>query len=950
MSEDIIKVRGTSGAFKANPGGQVEIPYPVKAVVKDNIDAARTGRIRVYIEAFSGLDPNVDTQWVTVSYLTPFFGVTPGAIDKETGSLGTFKENPHSYGFWAQPPDIDSEVICIFVNGKKDFGYYIGCIPAPGLLHMVPAIGATKQIVAESGPDAKAYGGAKILPTVEMQPFNKSLANAPNPYDTKKPIHKRVATQLFEQGLIKDPVRGAITSSSMRESPSRVMGISTPGRPIYKGGLDGKDEEIAAKIPSASDDALKIVGRRGGHSFVMDDGDFKGKNNLMRLRTSAGHQITMSDDGQTIFVIHSNGQSWIELGKEGTIDMFCTNSVNVRTQGDLNFHADRNINMHAKEEFNMFAKKITVNSEKDYNLRVGTEFTQHTVGEHTLKVDKRMSFDSKGDASMASAGISYVNGSKVNLNTGSTSLKPKEVKEFVPKKHSETTFDKEKGWTSCPCKLCSITSRAPTHTPWSEHNKGVCCKGSCSSKSSCCATPGSEVSGCTGCCGGSCSNPTDKEKIKTVPETTTVTGSPTILEKDTVAALIAQSALNAQKDPLHEMAKEFNGRAEKDGKIFAMFGKFNHTPTHLEKTGYLKSGAAAYADKLVAKNFPIADALPAIFFTGKDNINTIAEYLRSPKTQLNVEIALMEQGIRDFKKAGLITGRESSTQLGGIALTSSKYGSEKAIDFVKSTSGRRTVSPNDPIVDTFASGTYASTLADRSLSPEGKLLESLSYKPVATDAYKNSYTILFELIKKTSEDLQVGPQDLSLISSSVEIPGSSEVNLLIDKKPIDKPLNDIFNTKEVKRTNLKAVIYDGLSEEETTRIDRLVDSLNLNQRNTFSFPVSGLNTLDRSEVNLQSKALLGPGVPVSSSASDTITQTKSQFQIRFEELTLELKTLESLRDELSVEYETISSVYGTSSPEFKKIDSDYKDVLIKIRTTKDEIEEIKDTLAVKTVP
>jgi hypothetical protein len=948
MSEDLVKVRGTSGAFKPNPGGQVEIPYPVKGLVKDNIDAARTGRIRVYIEAFSGLDPDVDTQWVTVNYLSPFFGHTPGTIEKETSSLGTFKENPHSYGFWTQPPDLETEVICIFINGKKDFGYYIGCIPAPGLLHMVPAIGATNEIVAESGADAKAYGGAKILPTVEMQPYNKELSNSPNPYKTKKPIHKRVATQLFEQGLIKDQVRGSITSSSMRESPSRVLGISTPGRPIYKGGIDGKDEEIAKKVMQASDDDLKITGRRGGHSFVMDDGDFDGKNNLMRLRTSAGHQITMSDDGQTIFVIHSNGQSWIELGKEGTIDMFCTNSVNVRTQGDLNLHADRNINVHAKEEFNMFAKKITINSEEDTNLRVGKEYKQHTVGDHTLKVDKKMSFDSAGDASMASSAISYVNGSKVNLNTGSTSLKPAQITPFTPTKHSETTFDKEKGWTSCPSKLCSITTRTPTHTPWSEHNKGVCCKGSCSGKSSCCSTPSSSVSSCTGCCGGSCGKPVPEEVVKTVPETKEMTGSPTILEKNVVGALTAQSAVNAHYDPLTESAKNNNGVAQTaDGKKIAILGKFNHTPTHLETTGYLKAGSASLAQMLIQKGFSLQKAMPSNIFTGKDNITNLTEFLKSTKAQLDVEFTLMQQGIREFKKNGLITGNESPTQLGGIALTSAKYGSKKAMDFVKTTSGTNTFNSKDPMVDTFASGTYASTLADKSLSPEGKILSSLNYKPKASDSYKNSYTILYELIKASNQDLKQGPQDLSVSNNALDIKSSSEVNLSQTKKVVDKPVSDIFNTKEVKRVNLKAAVYDGLDDSERRRIDQLLTSLNVSQRNSFNFPISGSKTLDRSEINEQVRSLVGPGVPVSQSASDDIGQLKSQYQVRYEELSLELKTLEAQKGELSVIYERNKNLFGASSAEFVKADADYKDVLLKIRQITEEMNLIKSKLEIE---
>jgi len=35
---------------------------------------------------------------------------------------------------------------------------------------------------------------------------------------------------------------------------------------------------------------------RAGHTFVMDDGTLYGKDQLIRLRTSLGHQILMSDE------------------------------------------------------------------------------------------------------------------------------------------------------------------------------------------------------------------------------------------------------------------------------------------------------------------------------------------------------------------------------------------------------------------------------------------------------------------------------------------------------------------------------------------------------------------------------------------------------------------------------------------------------------------------------
>ena len=146
------------------------MPYAVRGVVKDNVDTIRTGRLRVYIDDFGSTDPNNSDSWVTVSYLSPFYGFVQNngaASNNQSTAYGAFAQNPHAYGFWATSPDIGSEVICVFLYGKKDFGYYIGCIPQPGLTHMVPALGSSDNILATDA-EAGSYGGAKKLPVIEI--------------------------------------------------------------------------------------------------------------------------------------------------------------------------------------------------------------------------------------------------------------------------------------------------------------------------------------------------------------------------------------------------------------------------------------------------------------------------------------------------------------------------------------------------------------------------------------------------------------------------------------------------------------------------------------------------------------------------------------------------------------------------------------------------------------
>lgn len=280
---------------------------------------------------------------------------------------------------------------------------------------------------------------------------------------------------MHQQGLLRDPIRGPIGSSSQRETPSRVgWGVSTPGRPVYLGGYT--DSNVATNVKTLagkSPEQLKVITRRAGHTFVMDDGDIQGKDQLVRIRTSMGHQILLSDDGQCIHIIHANGQSWVELGKEGTIDMYSTNSVNVRTQGDINLHADNDININAKESLNIAAKNINIESSKETKVRTGADFNLYSAAKYTIKVAAGMSMAASGEASYSSTSTTFINGSVINLNSGSTSVIPAEVKSIPVKTHTDTLYDDATGFSPAPGHLPSIVSRAPAHAPWASAGKGV---------------------------------------------------------------------------------------------------------------------------------------------------------------------------------------------------------------------------------------------------------------------------------------------------------------------------------------------------------------------------------------------------------------------------------------------------------------------------------------------
>ena len=284
MAEDYSRTKGIQKGYKfaGNEGGGDTGPYI--GVVKNNVDATRSGRLQVYIEQFAGQNPEDASNWRTVSYLPPFYGSTNN-LGAGSGT-GQFILNKHSYGMWFTPPDLETKVLCFFVAGSATNGYYVGCIPDDSLTHMVPAIGATDKFDLSGNEKLQSFTkGAKQLPVVEINNKDRTINDNPRFYDQDKPVHSVLAGVLHQQGLITDTIRGPITSSSHRESPSNVFGFSTPGRPIYRSGIQDDNVEAAARNLGGNKTAFEVIGRSGGHSIVMDDGDVKGKNNLIRIRT-----------------------------------------------------------------------------------------------------------------------------------------------------------------------------------------------------------------------------------------------------------------------------------------------------------------------------------------------------------------------------------------------------------------------------------------------------------------------------------------------------------------------------------------------------------------------------------------------------------------------------------------------------------------------------------------
>jgi hypothetical protein len=192
----------------------------------------------------------------------------------------------------------------------------------------------------------------------------------------------------------------------------------------------------------------------------------------VRIRTAKGHQIIMSDDGNCFYICHANGQSWIELGQEGTLDVYSTNSINLRTEGTLNLHADKDVNIYAGEKLNMKSLKgVAIQCDDELSIackKALTFFSETKVG---IKANQTFAIKSKLATIDGGSALS-LKGILISLNGGPTLGvdAPKGLTKYIM---PDTSFDNSTGWNVKADGIESIVTRAPTHEPWPYHNQGV---------------------------------------------------------------------------------------------------------------------------------------------------------------------------------------------------------------------------------------------------------------------------------------------------------------------------------------------------------------------------------------------------------------------------------------------------------------------------------------------
>jgi hypothetical protein len=465
--------------------------------VKEHDLETRNGRIWVYIPGF-GNNPNAadndSKSWTTVTYASPFLGYTER--NQSVIPQTNFESSGQSYGMSIPMPDIGSEVLCCFPGGRKEKnGYWFACVNSNLSRNMVPGIGALsyENIDPESIP---TFIRSELIDPKEKYPvgefnniFNLQKNNfQPTWYQRNlRPLHLPRAIQYWNQGLNSDNERGPISSSVQRDAVNVVFGISTPGRPVND---PAKDVAIRQKASTTNKDTInfddqevgrsKLTSRIGGHSIIMDDGDFEGKNNLVRIRSSAGHQITMNDSEGFIYITTASGGGYIELTADGQLIIYNANDISVRSQNNIMFHADHNFQVNAEKIYLKANQEIKMQSPK---IETYAEDLLNLYGKRSQLRGSLVTVNSANNLSLSAAGYVVVGGDSIYLNSGGSvqsfnpptklrnynfpdnigvTITDESVAEYTDDKTGTFTVWKETPGNA----MQSINYRVPTHEPY----------------------------------------------------------------------------------------------------------------------------------------------------------------------------------------------------------------------------------------------------------------------------------------------------------------------------------------------------------------------------------------------------------------------------------------------------------------------------------------------------
>ena len=670
--------QATKGGDKRNrrdrePGIYLD-PGPYIAIVTNNVDVRRMGFVTVHIPDLS----SSDSETFDVRFASPFVSHTYS--DTRGGDYNSVKQ---SAGMWMQSPDIGTEVVVMFPSGNVNKGIWFACLHDRYNNHSFPGNASSEFWDAETdtigqfaNPVTGKYGKYQAVGEF-YDPIKKGKQsyheNVINPLTKKRPINPYLNQTYVRQGLQDDIIRGHTSSSAQREAPSNVFGISTKGRFPDNRDMKNRPDVVEklrkgniSEIEGGDFSAFKPETRKHGHSFVLDDGDLEGNNELIRLRSSSGHQILLHDTEGVVYIANATGSVWMEFGNDGTMDVYAQKGFNVRSR-EMNFYADTNINMHAAGNISMLAGGKFQADAGNIDLRT----TKGGIGIDSknvvnVKSSGAINLDASGNANIKAGSEVKIDGNCVELGNGADGVSSSPSPISASSKQDTVSIGNGFWGQKENSAITTIVSRMPTHEPFVERSttqESVTAQDRLAAQAELAASvllgdiPPAEQSGpvqAKSSGGVSKNDKVSRASIIKQPEPNDVVGDLTPEQTKQLLAAIGQRESSGNYLAVNQ---------------FGYLGKYQMGMAALEDAGYIKPGtfAAAQAAGYGSSNINTVMNDPNVW-TGKGGIGGRTEFLASPAIQEEAMEIYTDRNVNTLRRIGVINSQTPVDQQAGLIM------------------------------------------------------------------------------------------------------------------------------------------------------------------------------------------------------------------------------------------------------------------------------------------
>ena len=151
--------------------------------------------------------------------------------------------------------------------------------------------------------------------------------------------------------------------------------------------------------------------------------------------------------------------------------------------------------------------------------------------------------------------------------------------------------------------------------------------------------------------------------LNTIPMPASISSN---LDKQVTRALVGQNAVTAARQFPNIAVEGYALTKDYNDKNTIVLGVLAQTPEQLVLSGILKRGSDRAILASLNANKSLEAIIPQSLFTGKHEVNSVSQFLRSINAQVRSKIDLFKYCLEELIKREVITGNEEVTYLAGI--------------------------------------------------------------------------------------------------------------------------------------------------------------------------------------------------------------------------------------------------------------------------------------------